>query len=580
MSRKTSHKIVVAALLAAAFCLAALAGSAGAHGRSRASHRHGSFSRHRHRSLSRHRHVCRSHPRHAGGAHCARAHGRGGVSAYSLPLSQISLDAGSLVLSDSRNAHVYRDANALGGTALLMAGNDTASKSLTAAGAISQVTVRARGDQCEGPPQMVVRVDGRKLSASVASTTWHSYTAAVSLPAGTHALSIGYPNDRKNRRCDRNLRIDTVTVSTEQSAATLDPGTTPRSESKRGSHPRHEPTPTPAPGPEPAPEPTPTPTPIPSGSGPIVGLVSGAGLVTDAGYAGKLGASYVRVEFEIDTPAAQIEPTIARYADSGTQVLLLASFYGRIPSETEARNLATWAHAFGPGGTFWAGRSDGALAVRQIEFGNETSQSYQFGGCTWNCSEYIPRAEGYARALKAAQIAIDSPGGDSGTGLLAIGEDGNTGSENWLDGMFHAVPDLGSRIVGWTIHPYGPPSRWEPMMNHMIGWTQAHGAPATLPIYATEIGISSAGGTCLNDNFGWSACLGYGEAASKLHEDMAAFFDSYSSRLGALMIYQVRDQKPLGTSDRESYFGALQSDGSSKGAYTEEIRSLLAAHRA
>jgi hypothetical protein len=312
----------------------------------------------------------------------------------------------------------------------------------------------------------------------------------------------------------------------------------------------------------------------------VVGLVSGAGLVTDAGYASQLGVSYVRVEFEINTPASQIQPTIERYANSGTRVLLLASFYGRIPSESEAKNLASWAHAFGPGGTFWAGRSDGSLAVRQIEFGNETSQSYQYNGCSWNCPEYIPRAEAYARELKNAQVAIDSSSGDSGVGLLAIGEDGNTGSENWVNGMFNAVPDLGSRIVGWTIHPYGPPSRWEPIMNHMISWTQAHGAPSTLPIYATEVGISSANGTCLNEDYGWNTCLTYAEAASKLHEDMETFFGSYGSRLAALMLYQVRDQQPLGTTNREYYFGALQSDGASKGAYTTEVKSLLAAHQA
>ncbi|HEX4838531.1 MAG TPA: hypothetical protein VFV03_08425, partial [Solirubrobacteraceae bacterium] len=226
--------------------------------------------------------------------------------------------------------------------------------------------------------------------------------------------------------------------------------------------------------------------------------MSGSGLLTDAHYAAQLGATYVRVEFDITAATSQIAPVIAKYAESGTRVLLLAGFYGRIPSAAEAQNLASWAHAFGPGGTFWNGRSDGNLAVSEIEFGNETNQSYQFGGCSWNCSQYIPRAESYALALKTAQVAIDSAGGNSGTGLLAIGDDGNTGSENWVNGMFKAVPDLGSRIAGWTTHPYGPPSRWQPMVSHMIAWTQEHGAPSTLPIYATEFGFSTDNGICLS----------------------------------------------------------------------------------
>lgn len=339
-------------------------------------------------------------------------------------------------------------------------------------------------------------------------------------------------------------------------------------------------TPTFPPQPVPAPAPPPI-SPPPVASGDLtVGLVSGAGLVTDAGFAAQLGASYVRVEFDINSSTSQIAPTIERYANSGARVLLLAGFYGRIPSTGEAQNLASWARAFGPGGTFWAGRSDGALAVREIEFGNETNQSYQFGGCSWNCSGYIPRAEGYARALETAQVAIDSSGGDSGVGLLAIGDDGGTGSANWVNGMFNAVPDLGSRIVGWTTHAYGPKSRWQPLVNRLISETQARGASSSLPIYVTEFGLASDNGGCLNNNYGWNPCMTYSEAASVLHSDVNEFLATYGSRIQALMLYQVRDQQPGGTSDSEYYFGALTNDGASKGAYTTEVRSQLAAHPA
>ena len=83
------------------------------------------------------------------------------------------------------------------------------------------------------------------------------------------------------------------------------------------------------------------------------------------------------MEFEIGDSPASMAPDVAAAADKGMEVLLLAGFDSRIPSASEAQNLGAWARTFGPGGTFWATRSDKALASRFIEFGNETSYSYQ-----------------------------------------------------------------------------------------------------------------------------------------------------------------------------------------------------------
>jgi hypothetical protein len=585
MFPNSSHKIVAVVVLLAALWLTALAATAGAHG----IRVHGTRG---HRASHFPHTPCTFR------AHCAKKRGqtklRTVTAALDSSASPFSFTALAMTLSDPSNARLSHDKNALEGRALLMTGNDTTTKAVAVAGTISQISVRARGDQCEGAPRMIVRIAGQVvLGAEVTNTRWQVFTAEVSIASGSGAVSITYPNDHVTSHCDRNLRLDVVTLSVSQPALERAPEltptpaptapettSTPAPQPVSTPPPTHQPPPAPEPTPTPEPTPEPTPTPTPEGTGTIVGLVSGAGLVTDAGLAGQLGASYVRVEFDITTPVAQIQPTIERYANSGARVLLMAGFYGRIPSSAEAQNLATWAHAFGPGGTFWAGRSDGSLAVGQIEFGNETNQSYQFNGCSWNCSEYIPRAENYAKALKTAQIAIDGAGGDSGVGLLAIGDDGGTGSENWVSGMFNAVPDLGSRIVGWSAHSYGPQSHWGPQLNHLISWTQAHGAPSTLPIYITEFGFSSANGSCLNNNYGWNLCMSYEEAASKLHEDVNDFLDTYGSRIHALMLYQVRDQQPLGTTNSEYYFGALTSTGGTKGAYTTEVRSLLASHRA
>ena len=53
----------------------------------------------------------------------------------------------------------------------------------------------------------------------------------------------------------------------------------------------------------------------------------------------------------------------------------------------------------------------------------------------------------------------------------------------------------------------------------------------------------------------------------------------YGSRLGAFFLYQAHDQYATGTrTGREAYFGATQSNGAAKGAYTAEIKSELAAN--
>src|SRR6187551_2620784 len=97
-------------------------------------------------------------------------------------------------------------------------------------------------------------------------------------------------------------------------------------------------------------------------------------------------------------PSGSLARFVRAYASKGIKVQLLAGFYGRVPTVQEAQNLRSWALRYGPGGTFWQGRSDGYLAVTHIEFGNETSYPYQFGegGSWWTLSSYTNRARTYA----------------------------------------------------------------------------------------------------------------------------------------------------------------------------------------
>ncbi len=312
-----------------------------------------------------------------------------------------------------------------------------------------------------------------------------------------------------------------------------------------------------------------------------MGVVAGSALTFERPFIQKLGARTARMEFEINTPTSRMAPAIEAYALAGIKPLLLASFHGTLPTTSEAQNLASWAAAFGPGGTLWQGRSFPAgTAVTDIEFGNETSYAYQYSDTSetsdwYTLSSYAARAQTYALRLKDAQVAVQAT--NSKVGLLAQADDGDSGSSAWVDNMFAAVPDLAGRVAGWTVHPYGP--SWQTKIDKLVSSTSAHGASTAIPIYVTEWGLASDNGRCLSDNYGWNTCMTFSEASTTLDSTVSAMKARYGVRLAAFYLYQAHDQAATGAStSRESYFGALQSNGAPKGAYTITVQSLLAAN--
>jgi hypothetical protein len=300
------------------------------------------------------------------------------------------------------------------------------------------------------------------------------------------------------------------------------------------------------------------------------GLNSGSDPTYDVPGAAKLGAKLVRLDFGIEQSARSLEPIIADYAAEGIRVLPLADFYGSLPTPAEAQNLAGWAKTFGPGGTFWAHRPEGQLAIRSIEFGNETSYSYQYSNDT--SSGYASRAQTYALRFVEAADAIHAA--NTGVGLLAQGDSGNAGSL-WVENMFKAVPNLGQYVAGWTIHPYGP--GWRPRVEALVRETAAQGAPSNIPVDITEWGLSTDNGRCLSENYDWNKCMTYQEAGEALTRTVSEMRQTLGSRMGMFLLYQVRDKVATGTStEREEYFGALQHELQPKGAYTAAAEALLA----
>jgi len=321
---------------------------------------------------------------------------------------------------------------------------------------------------------------------------------------------------------------------------------------------------------DPAPAPAPAPAPTPSSGGFQLGLVAGSAATYELPFLQGLGARTARLVWNIGTPASSLASAMDAYARAGVRPILLATFYGRNATSAEAASLATWAAAYGPGGTFWAGKNYPAgTGVKEIEFGNETSYSYQFSDNS--LSTYAARAQTYAQRAKEAAIAIKAANPD--VGLLAIG-DNAVNQSAWMVNMLRAVPDLDDYVDGWTIHPYGP--NWATRIDSTINSARTAGA-RDLPVWVTEWGLSTDNGTCLSDNYGFDKCMTYDTAATTLRATISGMKSRYGNRLGAFFLYQAHDQYASGTqTGREAYFGAQQSNGAPKGAYTTEVRSQLA----
>lgn len=129
------------------------------------------------------------------------------------PPSSTVVEAETLV-QPTGSGQNFTDANASAGTGKLVWSNAAATGQVTTPAA-GKITVRARGDQCNGAPQMAVKLDGTQVMlVPVAATTWTDYSVDTPVSAGTHALSIAFTNDFKvTGGCDRNLRLDKVTFS-------------------------------------------------------------------------------------------------------------------------------------------------------------------------------------------------------------------------------------------------------------------------------------------------------------------------------------------------------------------------------
>jgi predicted xylan-binding protein with Ca-dependent carbohydrate-binding module/parallel beta helix pectate lyase-like protein len=148
------------------------------------------------------------------------------------------IEAEAMTVAPTNAGSTVRDSSASGGSALTLTTKGTASKVLQLPASTS-VTVRAKGQQCNGAPSMTVAVDGVTIATTnVTSTAWTDYTTPKTLTAGSHTLAVTFTNPYWFF-CSRNLSLDKVTVvpaattttSTTTPTTTTSPTTSPTSTS-------------------------------------------------------------------------------------------------------------------------------------------------------------------------------------------------------------------------------------------------------------------------------------------------------------------------------------------------------------
>ena len=116
-------------------------------------------------------------------------------------------------ISSTGNARSAARTDASGGREVVFVRNAAITKTVSVP-ASTRLSVRARGDQCAGAPNMRVTVDGSEvMSVQVPGTGFLDYVTDVNIPAGSHTFAVSFTNDFASG-CDRNLRVDKVELST------------------------------------------------------------------------------------------------------------------------------------------------------------------------------------------------------------------------------------------------------------------------------------------------------------------------------------------------------------------------------
>ncbi|CAN5808955.1 hypothetical protein BH23ACT11_BH23ACT11_01260 [soil metagenome] len=119
---------------------------------------------------------------------------------------------------------VFRDRRASNNRAKVFYRNRGASTRVR--GSIRYIAVRARGDRCGKAPRMKVMVDGRRVMLRWVKNQkrWRYHKKRVRTSYGVHKVKVKFINDRRTRRCDRNLRVDKLYLRLVKNPPSSDSG--------------------------------------------------------------------------------------------------------------------------------------------------------------------------------------------------------------------------------------------------------------------------------------------------------------------------------------------------------------------
>ncbi len=132
----------------------------------------------------------------------------------------VTVEAESLALPTGSS--IIDDTAASASKAVQYTSNGTATGNVTLSAPATSLSVRARGSQCKGSPQMVVKVDGNTVqTSSVGASSWsEAYTATVNLSATSHNVSVSFTNDlSRGSKCSRDLYVDKISFFGTTTAA-------------------------------------------------------------------------------------------------------------------------------------------------------------------------------------------------------------------------------------------------------------------------------------------------------------------------------------------------------------------------
>ena len=186
----------------------------------------------------------------------------------------------------------------------------------------------------------------------------------------------------------------------------------------------------------------------------------------------------------------------------------------------------------------------------------------------------------YALRFKSAYDAMHAT--NPAMGLLAQADDGNCGCDTWVSAMHTAVPNLGSMVAGWTVHPYGPVSRWKPRIDRLISQTAAQGWSSEHSDRHHRVGHldRQRREPRATTTTGPRTRPTRRPAPTSRSRSTPCSPSALASRLRVFTYFQGHDQLPSGTGQRERYFGVMKNDGSAKGALTTAVIAQADAHPA